>query len=216
MPPCYCRRPLPQASAASSCRLSLSSPRPPAAASSPQSVLRLSSASRPFFLSSSTVDQPSTAVAQPLPLSPSASPLSLSPAAPKCRCCLPPSSLLTILVVACHSPSSGRRMPLFTATLSLGHLFLHWPPLFLSSLPPPSTILAISLPSLAACTKSRRRSPTALAFCSQPLPPIVVTATLVSSSKKITAAVAALVDHGHCLLPSLPTAPSSSIATILS
>ncbi|RZR84598.1 hypothetical protein BHM03_00011451 [Ensete ventricosum] len=82
------------------------------------------------------------------------------------------------------------------------HLFLRRPSLFLPSLPPQPAIPAISLPSLAACTKSHRRSPAAPAFCSQPLPPATATATLVSSSKKIAAA--ALTNHGRCLLPSLP------------
>ncbi|RWW46293.1 hypothetical protein BHE74_00047805 [Ensete ventricosum] len=82
------------------------------------------------------------------------------------------------------------------------HLFLRQPSLFLPSLPPQPAIPAISLPSLAACTKSHRRSPAAPAFCSQPLPPATATATLVSSSKKIAAAT--LTDHGRCLLPSLP------------
>ncbi|RWV90867.1 hypothetical protein GW17_00046891 [Ensete ventricosum] len=87
------------------------------------------------------------------------------------------------------------------AALSLGRLFLRRPPLFLSSLPPPSAIPAISLPSFPARTKSRYRSPTTPTFCSQPLPPVAATVALVSSSATIAAATA-LVGHGHCLLPS--------------
>ncbi|RRT62779.1 hypothetical protein B296_00013931 [Ensete ventricosum] len=102
------------------------------------------------------------------------------------------------------------QQPHIATALSLDHLFLHRPPIFLSSLPPQPAISAISLPSLATRTKSRHRSPAAPAFCSQPLPPIVAPAALVSSSKKITviAIVAALADHGRCLLPSLLVASS--------
>ncbi|RRT40711.1 hypothetical protein B296_00035710, partial [Ensete ventricosum] len=92
------------------------------------------------------------------------------------------------------------------AALSLGRLFLRRPPLLLSSLPPPPAIPTISLLSLATCTKSRRHSPAAPAFCSQPLPLTAATAAHVSSSKKIT--VVALADHGRYLLPSLPAASS--------
>ncbi|RRT51363.1 hypothetical protein B296_00038317 [Ensete ventricosum] len=92
-----------------------SSIRPPTVASSPPSVLLLSSTSRPFFLSSSTVGQLSAAIAQPLPLSPPTSPLLLSPATPKCRYGLPPSSPSTILATAHSSPSIGHRLPLFPA-----------------------------------------------------------------------------------------------------
>ncbi|RZR81736.1 hypothetical protein BHM03_00008030 [Ensete ventricosum] len=91
---------------------------------------------------------------------------------------------------------------------SLGRLFLRRPPLFLSSLPLPSTILAISLSSLTARTKSPRHSLAAPAFCSQPLPPAVVIAALVSPYKRITVTAAALTGHSRCLLPSLPTASS--------
>ncbi|RWW60778.1 hypothetical protein BHE74_00032197 [Ensete ventricosum] len=100
------------------------------------------------------------------------------------------------------------------AALSLGRLFLHRPPLFLSSLPPPPAIPVISLPSLAARTKSRRCSPAAPAFCSQPSPPATTTATLISSSKKLQplpspllpaafppAVVAALLQHRCCSPP---------------
>ncbi|RWV83957.1 hypothetical protein GW17_00054372 [Ensete ventricosum] len=92
------------------------------------------------------------------------------------------------------------------AALSLSHLFLHRSPLFLSSLPPPPAIPVISLPSLAARTKSRHRSPAQPAFCSQPLPPAMATAALVSSSKKFAATT--LADDGRCLLPSLSAASS--------
>ncbi|RZS24530.1 hypothetical protein BHM03_00057607, partial [Ensete ventricosum] len=109
-----------------------------------------------------------------------------------------------------------------TVSLSLGRLFLRRPPLFLSSLPPQLAIPTISLPSLAAHTKSRRCSPATPAFCSQPLPLVAATTTLVSSFKKITvmaaAAAVALTEmaaafsplfqsrphHGHPLLPPTP------------
>ncbi|RWW87570.1 hypothetical protein BHE74_00003597 [Ensete ventricosum] len=84
---------------------------------------------------------------------------------------------------------------LVAAALSLGRLFRRRPPLFLSSLPPPPAIPAISLPSLTACTKSRRRSPVAPAFCSQPLPPATATTALVSSKK-----IAATTLVGRCLV----------------
>ncbi|RWW02415.1 hypothetical protein GW17_00034492 [Ensete ventricosum] len=92
--------------------------------------------------------------------------------------------------------------------LSLGRLFLRRPPLFLSSLPSPLVIPAISLPSLVARTKLHRRSPAALTLCSQPLPLVAVTAALVCSSKKIATVIAALVGLYRCLLPSLPVASS--------
>ncbi|RZS12434.1 hypothetical protein BHM03_00043879, partial [Ensete ventricosum] len=88
-------------------------------------------------------------------------------------------------------------------------------PLLRPPLPPPTTSIPL-LPATAAghpChlpsfsryrTKSRRHSPVAPAFCSQP--PTAATAALVSSSKKIVAV--ALTDHGRCLLPSLPAASS--------
>ncbi|RWW37946.1 hypothetical protein BHE74_00056870, partial [Ensete ventricosum] len=102
--------------------------------------------------------------------------------------------------------------PHIAAALSLGRLFLRWPPLFLSSLPPQPAIPGISLPSLTARTKSHRRSPAAPAFWSQPLPPAVTIVAFVSSYKKIVAAVAAvaiaIADHDRCLLPSLPAASS--------
>ncbi|RWV83387.1 hypothetical protein GW17_00055009, partial [Ensete ventricosum] len=103
----------------------------------------------------------------------------------------------------CHFQNTESHV---AAALSLGHLFLHRPPLFLSSLPPLSTISTISLPSLTTRSKSHRQSPTAPAFCSQPLPPVAATTAFVSSSKKIVAA--ALVSHGRCLLPSPPAMSS--------
>ncbi|RZR87847.1 hypothetical protein BHM03_00015338 [Ensete ventricosum] len=120
-PPCYCCRPLPQQPPQTLRRLL-----PP-----PQCRSLLSYASRPFFLSSSTVGQPSTAVAQPLPPSAPANPLLLSPTAPKCRCCFPPSSSSTILAAAHRSPSIGavaatpRRTPLLVGPYCSRFLFLN-------------------------------------------------------------------------------------------
>ncbi|RWW82501.1 hypothetical protein BHE74_00009035 [Ensete ventricosum] len=75
----------------------------------------------------------------------------------------------------------------------------HFPSYYcLSSLPPSLAIPPHTAFSFLLSYRSSR--------CPLPRPPVMVTAALGSSSKKIAAA--ALVGHDHCLFPSLPAASS--------
>ncbi|RRT85126.1 hypothetical protein B296_00000504 [Ensete ventricosum] len=133
-----------EAATTSSHRPLLSSPRPPAAASSSR--------------------RPSLSSPQP-PAVASSSPL--SPVAPKCRCYLPPSSLLTILATARCSPSIGHRLPLFIAASLSDH---HLP---LSS----STAFLPCLPATVADLCSSSRSKCRGAYCLLPSAVAVLTTT---------------------------------------
>ncbi|RZR96812.1 hypothetical protein BHM03_00025876 [Ensete ventricosum] len=127
-----------------------------------------------------------------------------------------PIGLLHYCLPLQHLPPHRHPPPLhIIVALYLDRLFVPRPPLFLSSLSLPLAIPAISLPSLPACTKSCRCSPTAPAFCSQSLPPAAATTALVLS-KKIT--VVALVGHNCCSLlqsPLLPVAFPPTTTTAL-
>ncbi|RRT80524.1 hypothetical protein B296_00002649 [Ensete ventricosum] len=95
------------------------------------------------------------------------------------------------------------------------HPSAHAPPLQHSSSSHPC-----HLPSFSHCPHQVVSLPPATpAFCSQPLPPAMAIAALVSSSRKITTTVAALIDHSRYPLlqsPMLPTAfpPATAIALL--
>ncbi|RZR93229.1 hypothetical protein BHM03_00021668 [Ensete ventricosum] len=104
------------------------------------------------------------------------------------------------------------QQPHIATALSLSRLFLRRPPIFLSSLPPQPAISAISLPSLATRTKSRHRSPTAPAFCSQPLPPTAAPAALTSSDAPAPPPASPFLPPQSHPKPSPTLPPSSSFA----